>query len=54
MKTTAQDYSHSKRDGGGNSQKNTAMLNLKGKAKRRKANKVASKRRRTNRKTTRG
>ena len=48
MTKTNIDYSHSKRDGGGNSQKNTAMLNLKGKAKRRKANRVASKQRKIN------
>lgn len=39
-------YSHTT---GFNSQKNTAMLNLKGKAKRRKANKVARKQRKINR-----
>ena len=54
MKKTNVDYNHSKRDGGLNSQKNTAMLNLKGKAKRRKANKVANKQRNINRKTVRG
>ena len=52
MTTTSKDYSH--HGTGMSSQKNTAMLNLKGKAKRRKANRVASKQRRINRKTTRG
>lgn len=50
MKTTNIDYSHSKRDGAGSSQKNNALLNLKGKASRRKANRVSSKQRRINRK----
>ena len=44
MKTNDQIYSHS----GSNSQKNNAMLNLKYKSKRRKANKVARKQRKLN------
>ena len=50
MKTKDQIYSHSQRDGNTNSQKNKETLNLKYKRKRRKANKIASSKRRINRK----
>jgi len=47
MTKTNVEYSHKRT--GTSSQKNTALLNLKGKAKRRKANKVAREQRKINR-----